>query len=218
MNLESVVDRPVAVDLSADANEFVAVTLRSTGLDIAGPQDFVWGTLLRGNVAPSNGQTIPTTFKPAATFVLRGGAVVTFIQLGNNAAAIAMGDLLIQDPVNPGVFLSAPATTVTGVASTGVFTTGSAHGLVVGDPIRLISSTGATAGLTNGATYYVASVPSTTTFTVATTPNGAGITWTTNVSAGSYVAFAEPGQLKIFAWDSCPSGQTGGKIRAVLFG
>lgn len=73
---------------------------------------------------------------------------------------------------------------VTGVASTGVFTK-SAHGLVVGDPVWFNAVTGATAGLTATTIYYVNTVPTTGTFTVSATPGGSTLTWTTDVSAGA---------------------------------
>lgn len=68
--------------------------------------------------------------------------------------------------------------TLTSVAGTGVFTTGSAHGYVVGDQVWLSGLTGGT-GLTANSLYTVATVPSTTTFTLT---NG---THSTNVTAGT---------------------------------
>lgn len=73
---------------------------------------------------------------------------------------------------------------VTGVAATGVFTK-AAHGYNVGDPVWFNAVTGATAGLSTGTTYYVNTVPSSSTFTVSTTLGGSTLTWTTDVTAGS---------------------------------
>ncbi len=54
------------------------------------------------------------------------------------------------------------------LASPGVFTTPAVHGLVIGDPVFLIGGTLPT-GLTANTTYYVMTVPTTTTFTLGTT-------------------------------------------------
>lgn len=68
------------------------------------------------------------------------------------------------------------------IAATDTITTTAAHGLVSGNRIKITALTGG-AGLTNGSTYYVRSVPSTTTFTLAATLNGALIDITTDSSA-----------------------------------
>lgn len=74
--------------------------------------------------------------------------------------------------------------TLTSVASTDVFTTGSAHGYVVGDPVWFSGLTGGT-GLTANQVYYVATVPSSTTFTVSATLGGSTFDHTTNITAGT---------------------------------
>lgn len=74
---------------------------------------------------------------------------------------------------------------VTGVAATGVFTVGSSHGYVVGDPVWFGAVTGATAGITASTLYYVNTVPSATTFTVSATLGGPTLTWTTNITAAT---------------------------------
>lgn len=53
-------------------------------------------------------------------------------------------------------------------ASPAVFTTPSAHGLVVGDPVFFQGSVGSS-GLSNNQTYYVATVPTSTTLTIGST-------------------------------------------------
>jgi lysophospholipase L1-like esterase len=63
------------------------------------------------------------------------------------------------------------------VASTGVFTTPAAHGLQVGDQVVLGAIT-TTTGVTAGTTYYVRTVPSTTTFTLTATPGGSAVSLT----------------------------------------
>jgi hypothetical protein len=73
---------------------------------------------------------------------------------------------------------------LTGVASTGVFTTSTAHSYAVGDVVvfgGMTTRTGSN-GLVPGRSYYVAAVPSGTTFTVATSRGGAAITFTNDVT------------------------------------
>jgi hypothetical protein len=65
------------------------------------------------------------------------------------------------------------------VASTGVITSASAHGLVVGSPVYL-GGIATTTGITNGVRYYALTVPSSTTFTLSATPGGAALTLTNN--------------------------------------
>ena len=81
----------------------------------------------------------------------------------------------------------APATTtslgsVTIAITTGVLTVSAAHGLSVGNPVQLAGVTGG-APLVSGVTYYVQSVPTTTTLTLALTAGGAAIATTTSGTA-----------------------------------
>jgi hypothetical protein len=82
------------------------------------------------------------------------------------------------------VWVPPSITTLTSVASTDVFTTGSAHGYKVNDPVWFSGLTGG-AGLTANQVYYVNSVPSTTTFTVSATLGGSNFDHTTNITAGT---------------------------------
>jgi hypothetical protein len=81
---------------------------------------------------------------------------------------------------------------VTGTASTDVITTASAHGLAVGSPVRFSALTGGE-GLLVGDTYYVATVPSTTTFTLT------GVDFTTNITAGTMTRVTTRGPGKTVA-------------------
>lgn len=80
---------------------------------------------------------------------------------------------------------------VTGVAATNVITTKTDqaspvpvnHGLRVGNRVFFRGLAGG-AGLTNGTTYYVISVPSDSTFTVSATRGGAVLDFTTDITAG----------------------------------
>lgn len=81
---------------------------------------------------------------------------------------------------------------VTGVASTGVFTTTSAHSYSVGDLVVFSGIAGLSAGghgnLVPLRDYYVAATPLSTTFTVSDTRGGAAITFTGDITnAGAFV-------------------------------
>lgn len=73
---------------------------------------------------------------------------------------------------------------VTGDATTNVISTATNHGLVVGQTIRFITLTGGD-GLAIATTYFVLTVPSATTFTLAATLGGAVIDFTTAITAGT---------------------------------
>lgn len=66
------------------------------------------------------------------------------------------------------------------LASPGVFTTGSAHKLSIGDPVYLTTTGNLPTGLTANTLYYVLTVPTSTTFTVSATLGGAAV----NTSVG----------------------------------
>jgi len=81
---------------------------------------------------------------------------------------------------------------ITGVASTGVFTTTSAHSYAVGDLVVFSGIAGLNSGghgnLVSYRDYYIAATPTSTTFTVSATRGGAAITFTGDVTnAGAYV-------------------------------
>lgn len=74
--------------------------------------------------------------------------------------------------------------TATIAITTGVVTVSVAHGLAVGNPVQFGPMTGA-APFVAGVTYYVQSVPSTTTLTLSATVGGALIATTTSGSSAS---------------------------------
>ncbi len=81
------------------------------------------------------------------------------------------------------VWVPASFTGLASVAATGVFTLAN-HLYKVGDPIWVNGLTGGSA-LTANTVYYVNSVPSSSTFTVSTTPGGSTLLHGTNVTAGT---------------------------------
>lgn len=98
--------------------------------------------------------------------------------------------------------------TATIVAATGVFTTALAHGLSVNDPVQ-VATVVTTTGITASTTYYVKTVPSSTTFTLSATAGGAALTLTGN---GSVTGLQYMGSL--WTAGSATSEQpSGGKFR-----
>lgn len=94
-------------------------------------------------------------------------AIVTNVVAASTAVANAGGD-------------------ITGDATTDVITSASAHGLTVGDTVSFTVLNGG-AGLATGTTYFVRSVPSTTTFTLSATRGGALLDFTTAITTGSRI-------------------------------
>jgi len=89
-------------------------------------------------------------------------------------AAYALASSAISLPTATGTTGVTVGTTFTGSASTNRLTTATAHGLLVGDRVRLVAGTGALpTGLSAATDYYVQAVPSTTTLTLAATRGGA---------------------------------------------
>ena len=86
------------------------------------------------------------------------------------------------------------------VASTGVFTTAAAHGLKVGDPITLNGIT-TTTGISANNTYYVRTVPSSTTFTISYTFGGAAASLTGDGSVSS-VSLAKTRRYRVWSYAS----------------
>jgi hypothetical protein len=78
-------------------------------------------------------------------------------------------------------------TVSTTTASNDRFTTGSAHGFAVGDPIVFSGTTYTGSGITVGTTYYVLSTPTTATFTVGLTAGGTAIDITADGSGSSLI-------------------------------
>ena len=78
-------------------------------------------------------------------------------------------------------------TVSTTTASNNRFTTSAAHNFVVGDPVVFSGTTYSGSGITVGTTYYVLTVPTTTTITVAARQGGTEINVTSNGSGSSLV-------------------------------
>jgi len=117
--------------------------------------------------------------------------------VGGSTQATNLGNLVtvISNIVNNGLTSGVQTITITTIATLNTFTTGSAHGLQVGD---LVIPQSTANGLVSGTTYYVASTPLTTTFTLAASFGGTTLATFTNGTGLSIVAEItnEPG----YAW------------------
>lgn len=100
----------------------------------------------------------------------------------DNSTARRTRGLLQAIQTNRRVYGAALGTFAASVANPGVFSTGSGHGLTVGDQVHFAEGAGTlptavqngvTRQLEEGRTYYVATVPSTSTLTLTLTPGGA---------------------------------------------
>ena len=126
-------------------------------------QSVVQGTLVASPLQGSVIQALPTASQTvgSAGDATRIGALFT----------------IISNYVTNGLTTGAPTITVTTITSGTTFTTGSAHGLVVGDVVIPQTTTN---GLTStvvgsGQIYYVVSTPLTTTFTLSASYGGSAI-------------------------------------------
>jgi hypothetical protein len=128
---------------------------------------------------------------------------------------------LVTNFVSNGLTSGALTATITTIASGTTFTTSAAHGLVVGDIIiPQTSSNGLVSTIIgSGTPYYVVSVPTTSTFTLATSYNGSAITSFTSGTSLSiaiqtinmpYVSWASSQALAAYATTSAaiPTYQT----------
>ena len=107
---------------------------------------------------------------------------------------------------------TAPAFTVT-IASPGVFTK-TAHGYAVGDAVRFATTGALPTGIVAGTTYYVKTVPTADTFTVALTPEGAVIA-TTGTQSGTHT-LVQFGTHYLSETGTLPTGITAGQNYFVI--
>lgn len=127
------------------------------------------------NGSPISGTYAGWTFTGNPTFVASGPG-------GRPAVRCTMDALVgLANSTSPG--------TVAIAITTGVLTVAATHGLVVGDAVQLQGVTDA-APLVSGTTYYVASIPTGTTLTVAATLGGAYIPTTTAGTASGITKMA----------------------------
>lgn len=123
--------------------------------------------------------------------LLKQGQIIDASKRGDGGASFrdgVIGNVLGFDVLETAGLLTNNRDAVTisgGVAATNVITTATPHGMAVGDRVIFPTLTGGT-GLTAATVeYFVATVPSTTTFTVSATLGGADADFTTAITAGT---------------------------------
>ena len=103
------------------------------------------------------------------------------IGIFNTAEILKLNKEFLAAEATAWITQSYGGTVTTTTASNSRFTTSSVHNLVVGDPVEFSGTVIVGSNVSVGTTYYVASIPTTTTFTISLTPGGA----TLPVSNGS---------------------------------
>jgi len=131
-------------------------------------QSVIQGTTVVSPLQVTVPQVLPTTS--------------SYVGSSRDAGRIGTLMTLVTNFVSNGLTSGAPTITVTTIASGTTFTTGSAHGLNVGDiVIPQTSSNGLVSTIVgSGTPYFVASTPLTTTFTLSASYGGSAITSFTN--------------------------------------
>ena len=87
---------------------------------------------------------------------------------------------------------------LTGVSATNVLTSATVHAMRVGRKVRF-SALGGGTGLVVGQTYYIKTVPSTTTFTVSETYGGTTVDFTSTITSGTLTAVTTRGPGRVVA-------------------
>lgn len=124
-----------------------------------------------GVTAAANGTTVPFT------------SVYRALTTADASVGYNANDNVLTSGTNYGaVTITAATATIT---ATVPFTGSQGQPIAIGDPVVLGTIT-TTTGVTAGTTYYVLSVPTSTTVTIGATPGGAALTLTGNGSATSF--------------------------------
>ena len=157
-------------------------------------QDFIDATISVPGVLRAN--AVAGSFTSVTVFVVGPNGAAPNALLISNVQRVLAGKALagcsisVASPAFISVNVGGNSTslgTVTVDITTGVLTVSAAHGLLVGDAVQLGTMTDG-APLVESTTYYVASVPTTTTLTLAATLGGTPIVTT---SAGSSVSITK---------------------------
>lgn len=124
---------------------------------------------------------------PVSREQYRPGDIIISTLAAVPAGALPIAGATISRAAYAALFANAvPQQAVTiSIASPGIFTTITDHGLVVGDRIRLATAGSLPTGLAVNTDYYLVSVPSSTTFTVAPALGGTAIN-TSGTQSGAH--------------------------------
>lgn len=145
---------------------FITVQVRRKGNDGSGNRvTTFWTSIDRGVTWTQLGSTRTVAGGASGIFESDDSFLAGIIPTSGQPFSGQIRSVSIVDPSIP---IPGP---ITIVASTGVFTTTSPHNMLPGS-IFVPGAVTTTTGITAGNTYYVASVPSTTTFTLSSTADG----------------------------------------------
>ena len=153
-----------------------------------GQNDAPAGSILQfgGTTAPTNWLICDGSAVSRATWPSLFAAIGTNYGSGDGSTTFNLPDLRGKAPVGRQDAIALGTATIT-VAAPGVVTT-SAHGLSDGQLVYLTTTGALPTGLTAGTSYYVVNSTSTT-FQLATTRGGTGIT-TTGTQSGTHTAYS----------------------------
>jgi N4-gp56 family major capsid protein len=227
-NAIATADKRVAEVLSAGAQVTYAGGASSRALIPSGSA--LTGALVKLTVARLKAASVPTfsdgTYRaivhPGSTYDLESDTAVggwIDAQRYAGSAALFTGEVgryagvrFIESPAAVGFAgIEGVALAMAGnaaIATTDVITCSSAHGLVVGNRMKIKSLTGGT-GLTDEAVYFVVSPVTSTTFKVSATLNGAAIDITADSSAITAVQYNDILNAVIFGPEAYAFGDWG---------
>jgi hypothetical protein len=165
------------------ANTFTVGALTLTAAGAGGRASKTTTLALRWTVKPDGDYDGPVVAS-TTNFVKSGSGSTTIFTGTCNYITTELNSLLGIDATTTGTF------TVTGASTTFTAASPATHGLAVGDTITFSAATTMPAGLVAGQVYYVLTVPTTGTFTVAATAAGTAISPTTaGTGTLTYVAY-----------------------------
>ena len=166
-------------------------------------QDFIDATISVPGVLRAN--AVAGSFTSVTVFVVGPNGAAPNALLISNVQRVLAGKALagcsvsVASPAFISVNVGGNSTslgTVTVDITTGVLTVSAAHGLLVGDAVQLGTMTDG-APLMESTTYYVESVPTTTTLTLAATPGGVAIV-TTSAGSSTFCSRFNPISVQVY--------------------
>ena len=166
-------------------------------------QDFIDATISVPGVLRAN--AVAGSFTSVTVFVVGPNGAAPNALLISNVQRVLAGRALagcsvsVASPAFISVNVGGNSTslgTVTVDITTGVLTVSAAHGLLVGDAVQLGTMTDG-APLMESTTYYVESVPTTTTLTLAATPGGVAIV-TTSAGSSTFCSRFNPISVQVY--------------------
>lgn len=160
-----------------------------------GPGAFAVGGKFNGTIATSNNSTyvqIPSIISPCSAAPYGYHSIGTLDVCVGGAAPALFGTPMWfhSDSASTAAMSSVDPRTSTGtftvVAATDVVTTSAAHYLLAGNEVRFTTTTTLPAGLSLNTSYYVLTVPSTTTLTLTATKYGSTVVDITTTGTGTH--------------------------------